>query len=166
MQAADLEKDCNSFTVCVVIGMFVLGVWGITLPFFSFSGTGLLNLNSIFKLNWIELKLNESCCLCHVFSPCPMRWIRRQWKLLLTHCTQKNLDLNKKSPWHTKQGYAIWPNMSSQGEHIYLHNYVPWTGGLQVHHWWSCDHRKNTASSQKQEFPDWFWNLFFFFYFF
>ena len=34
IQAADLEKDCNSF-------MFVLRVWGITLPSF-FSGTGLL----------------------------------------------------------------------------------------------------------------------------
>ena len=33
MQAGDLEKDCNSFTVC----LFVLGVWGITLPSF-FSG--------------------------------------------------------------------------------------------------------------------------------
>ena len=41
MQAADLEKECNSFTVCVAIGMFVLGVWGIILPSF-FSGTGLL----------------------------------------------------------------------------------------------------------------------------
>ena len=45
MQAADLEKDCNSFTVCVAIGMFVLGVWGITLPslFCLFPGTGLLS---------------------------------------------------------------------------------------------------------------------------
>ena len=41
MQAADLEKDSNSFTVCVAIGMFVLGVWGATLPSFVFSGTGL-----------------------------------------------------------------------------------------------------------------------------
>ena len=29
IQAADLEKDCNSF-------MFVIGVWGITLPSFCF----------------------------------------------------------------------------------------------------------------------------------
>ena len=41
MQAADLEKDCNSFTVFVCIGLFVLGVWGITRRF-VFSGTGLL----------------------------------------------------------------------------------------------------------------------------
>ena len=34
IQAADLEKDCNSFIVCVAIGMFVLGVWGITFPSF------------------------------------------------------------------------------------------------------------------------------------
>ena len=44
MQAADLEKDCNLFTVCVAIGMFVLGVWEITLPSF-FSGTGLFTEN-------------------------------------------------------------------------------------------------------------------------
>ena len=42
MQAADLKKDGNSFTVCVAIGMFALGVWGITLPGGFFSGTGLL----------------------------------------------------------------------------------------------------------------------------
>ena len=42
MQAAGLKKDCNSFTVCVAIGMFVLGVWGITLHLFFPSGTGLL----------------------------------------------------------------------------------------------------------------------------
>ena len=36
MQAADLEKDCNSFTTCVAIGMFVLGVWEITLLSFFF----------------------------------------------------------------------------------------------------------------------------------
>ena len=34
MQADDLEKDCNSFTVA--FGMFVLGVWGIPLPSFLF----------------------------------------------------------------------------------------------------------------------------------
>ena len=36
MQAADLEIDCNSFTVCVTIGMFALGVRGISLPSFIF----------------------------------------------------------------------------------------------------------------------------------
>ena len=41
MQATDHEKDCNLFTVCAAIGLFVLGLWGITLPSF-FSGTGLL----------------------------------------------------------------------------------------------------------------------------
>ena len=41
MQAADMEKkDCNSFTLCVAIGMFVLGLWGIDLPSY-FPGTGL-----------------------------------------------------------------------------------------------------------------------------
>ena len=34
MQAADLEKDCNSFTVCVAISMFVLGLWEIIFPSF------------------------------------------------------------------------------------------------------------------------------------
>ena len=44
MQAADLEKDCNSFTVCVAIGMFVLpGVWGTILPSFVFR-TGLFGI--------------------------------------------------------------------------------------------------------------------------
>ena len=41
IQAANLEKDCNSFTVCVAIGMFVLGLWGISLPSSFLSGTGL-----------------------------------------------------------------------------------------------------------------------------
>ena len=36
MHAADLEKDCNSLTVCVAIGMFVLGVCGITHPSWVF----------------------------------------------------------------------------------------------------------------------------------
>ena len=47
MQAANLEKDCNSFTVCVAIGMFVLGVKGITFPSFFFSGTGIMIDQSI-----------------------------------------------------------------------------------------------------------------------
>ena len=35
IQTVHLEKGCDSFTVCVAIGMFVLGVWGITpLSFF------------------------------------------------------------------------------------------------------------------------------------
>ena len=36
MQTADIKKDCNLFTVCVAIGMFVLGLWRITLPSFLF----------------------------------------------------------------------------------------------------------------------------------
>ena len=46
IQAADLDKDCNSFTVCVAVGMFALGVWGITLSSFSSSSeTGILLAN-------------------------------------------------------------------------------------------------------------------------
>ena len=56
MQAADLEKDCNSFTVC----LFVLGVWGITLLSF-FSGTGLLSLSlflSILLVIGVQVNVN------------------------------------------------------------------------------------------------------------
>ena len=47
MQAADIKEDCNAFTVCVAIGMFVLGLCLITLLSF-FPGTGLLDM-------WIPL---------------------------------------------------------------------------------------------------------------
>ena len=40
------KKTAIHSLVCVVIGMFVLGVWGITLPCGFFSGTGLLYASS------------------------------------------------------------------------------------------------------------------------
>ena len=55
MQAADLEKDLNSFTVCVAIGMFVLGLWGITLPSFFSPGTGLLAPSGFMSSDGIRL---------------------------------------------------------------------------------------------------------------
>ena len=58
MQAADIKKDCNSFTVRVAIGMFVLGLWGITLPSFL-SGTGLL------CLLWFSFSVSLSSLFLH-----------------------------------------------------------------------------------------------------
>ena len=84
IQAADLEKDCTSFTVCVAIGMFVLGVWGITLPsFYFFSGTGLLFEHNYFALfvdfaGWVAATPMLCSCCC-VASPtswlCSLRLI-------------------------------------------------------------------------------------------
>ena len=48
MQATDRRKDCNSFTVYVAIGMFVLGVWGVTLPSFFFRNMSTMNVGLTF----------------------------------------------------------------------------------------------------------------------
>ena len=66
MQTAYLEKDRNSFTVCVAIGMFVLGVWGITLPsFFFLPGTGLLRD--------VSLLIEECVIIIYILYP-PVYW--------------------------------------------------------------------------------------------
>ena len=56
IQAADLEKDCNSFTLCVAIGIVVLGVRGITLLSFFFRNRSIEPLVTMSPWSWSYLR--------------------------------------------------------------------------------------------------------------